>query len=352
MTAETGRAVPPVVLPTPRGSLSDMLLGALIDGDTRRLASEPEPLADPLGDDDLHLALYLCYELHYRGLPDVDPAMEWNPDVLRFRAGLEGPFERALRAAVPTEPVVPSSVPAALRAMAREGDGVLSRHLERRADLARFLEFLIHRSIYHLKEADPHSFAIPRLAGKPKAALVEIQADEYGGGDAAWMHSTLFARTLAAVGLDATYGAYLDRAPGWTLATVNLMSLFGLHRRLRGAAVGHLAMFEMTSTLPNRRYGNGLRRLGFGREATLFFDEHVEADAVHEAIAADNLAGSLVVDEPDLAADVILGAQALTLLEARAAEETMRAWEAGRTSLRGSAVERSMDASKGASHAA
>ena len=76
-----------------------------------------------------------------------------------------------------------------------------------------------------------------------------------------------------------------------TLRTVNLMSLFGLHRRLRGAIVGHLALFEMTSAIPNRRYGNGLRRLGLGDDATDFFDEHVTADAVHEAVAAVDLAG-------------------------------------------------------------
>ena len=98
--------------------------------------------------------------------------------------------------------------------------------------------------------------------------MVEIQADEYGDGRAEQdIHAELFARAMEAVGLDATYGAYLDRMPGVTLATVNLMSLFGLHRRLRGAIVGHLALFEMTSSVPNRRYGAGLRRLGYGEDA-------------------------------------------------------------------------------------
>ena len=71
------------------------------------------------------------------------------------------------------------------------------------------------------------------------------------------IHAELFARAMDAVGLDSTYGAYLDQIPGVTLATVNLMSLFGLHRRLRGAIVGHLALFEMTSSVPNRRYASG-----------------------------------------------------------------------------------------------
>ncbi len=66
---------------------------------------------------------------------------------------------------------------------------------------------------------------------------MEVQSDEYGGGRPERMHSVLFANTMRALGLDDTYGAYLDRLPGITLATVNLMSLCGLHRRLRGAIV-------------------------------------------------------------------------------------------------------------------
>ena len=189
----------------------------------------------------------------------------------------------------------------ALRAIAEDDDGPsLSSYVERHADLGQVTEFLIHRSAYQLKEADPHSWALPRLSGPPKAALVEIQADEYGGGrpsgstrrcsPAPWRRSASTPRP----------GAYLDAIPGYTLATVNLMSLFGLHRRLRGAIVGHLALFEMTSSIPNRRYATGLRRLGLGEDVTAFFDEHVEADAVHENIAAVDLAGGLARQEPRL----------------------------------------------------
>jgi hypothetical protein len=118
-----------------------------------------------------------------------------------------------------------------------------------------------------------------------------------------------------------------------TLASVNLLTGFGLHRRRRGAAVGHLAAFEMTSSIPNRRYGNALRRLGYGPEVTHFYDEHVEADAVHENIAAWDLAGGLAADEPDVAADILFGARALLQVEARWAGQLMAAWEGGETSL-------------------
>jgi hypothetical protein len=147
------------------------------------------------------------------------------------------------------------------------------------------------------------------------------------------MHATLFANAMRELGLDSSYGAYLNRIPGSTLATVNLMSLFGLHRRLRGAIVGHLAVFEMTSPGPNGRYARGLRRLGLDEAATEFFDEHVEADAVHEAIAAHDLAGGLARLEPELAGDIVFGARSLLMLEARFARAILQAWDAGCSSL-------------------
>src|ERR1700709_504350 len=101
------------------------------------------------------------------------------------------------------------------------------------------------------------------------------------------------------------YGALWDDAPAVAFTSVNTMSLFGLHRALRGACLGHLAAVEMTSSVPSRRYSSGLRRLGFGDGTAVFYDEHVEADAVHEQIAAVDMCGSLVAEDPSLAADVV-----------------------------------------------
>jgi hypothetical protein len=318
-----------IALPEPRGPVTERLLGAL--------PTPPhtiESLPQPDSAEDLQLALYLAYELHYRGLPGIDDAWEWEPSLFALRARLEAAFEAELRATVPA-PAVDGAIDVALRAIADGDDGPsLSKYLERAGTLVQFLEFVAHRSAYQLKEADPHSWALPRLSGGPKAALVEIQADEYGGGDAERIHATLFARTMDALGLDSAYGAYVDRLPAVTLATVNLMSMFGLHRRLRGAIVGHLALFEMTSSIPNRRYANGLRRLGFDAAATGFYDEHVVADAVHENVAAVDLAGGLARQDPRLASDILWGAAALVELDARFTRHLMDRWQDGRSSLR------------------
>jgi hypothetical protein len=299
----------------------------------------PEP-ADPLLDDDLQLALYVLYELHYRGFEGVDERWEWEPSLLAVRSVLEDIFEGGLFTAIgppDDEPGLrPQDMDVALRGIAdadAAGSGPsLSTHLEREATREQFREFVVHRSAYQLKEADPHSWAIPRLSGPPKAALVEIQADEYGGGRAERVHAQLFADAMAALDLDPSYGAYLDVIPGVTLATVNLMSLMGLHRRWRGGIVGHLALFEMSSSVPNGRYARGLRRLGL-EAATPFFDEHVEADAVHENIAAVDLAGGLARAEPALTGQILWGARALVELESRWTRHLLESWEQGLSSL-------------------
>jgi hypothetical protein len=325
------------VLPQPRGPLSEVLLGEL-----KQKAHPLPPIAvaepeDFLSDEDLQLALYVSYELHYRGFDGVDERWEWEPSALALRGLMEAMMERALRAEAGELPasIDPSDTDRILRAIDEDGEGPsLSIYLARHGTRDQVLEFVVHRSAYQLKEADPHSWALPRLSGPPKAALVEVQADEYGGGRTDRIHAELFGQSMEALGLDPTYGVYLDHIPAVTLATVNLMSLLGLHRRLRGAIVGHLALFEMTSSIPNRRYGDALRRLGYGDRATAFFDEHVEADSVHEAIAAVDLAGGLIRQQPQLAGDLIFGARSLAALDARWARHLLGSWEAGESSLR------------------
>ena len=328
-----------MTLPSARGALTTFLLDELATPPHALVPPAVDAPADGLADDDLHLALYLCYELHYRGLPGVHDGWEWEPTLLAFRRTLEDRFLAALDEALAgwqPPAATPETMDLALRAIAEADDAPsISRHLETKGTHDQLLEFLVQRSAYQLKEADPHTFAMPRLHGPPKSAFVEIQADEYGGGRPGRLHAELFAKTMDAVGLDDAYGAYLDILPGDILATVNLISLFGLHRSRRGAAVGHLAMVEMTSSVPSRRYANALRRLGHEDDAAVdFFVEHVEADAVHEAVASVDMAGGLARLEPELTADILFGARALVEVEARWATRVMDAWAQGSSSLR------------------
>jgi hypothetical protein len=324
--------------PAPRGPLSEFLVNRW-RGPARPLNGAPAVrVDDPIGEDDLQLALYLCYELHYRSFAGVDDGWEWEPSLLAFRRRLERSFEMALRssAADPADDEVdPREAASAVRRLVDGGSGPsLSAWFVEHGTVREFAEFAMHRSAYQLKEADPHTWVIPRLTGRAKAACVEIQSDEYGGGREEDMHASLFAAVLDGLGLDSAYGAYVERLPGITLATVNLISLFGLHRRWRGALVGHLAGFEMTSVGPMGRYAATAERLRLAPSVRRFYDVHVEADAHHQVVAADGLIAGLADAEPALVPEILFGARALMTVEGRLTDHLLDAWTAGRSSLR------------------
>jgi hypothetical protein len=328
-------------LPEPRGPLSEALCRdlatrtALSATTIERADRVAAAGACALTDEDLQIGLAVLYELHYRGFEGVSDDWEWDPALLRLRAGLERRHLAALRDLVGPVAATDEPIDRQLTALIAADDGPsLSSFMAKNGTLEQWREYLTLRSVYHLKEADPHTFAVPRLSGRAKAAMVEIQADEYGGGTPERMHSELFAGLMRDLGLDPAYGALWDDAPAVAFASVNTMSLFGLHRRWRGAALGHLAAVEMTSSEPSRRYSAGLRRLGFDERVTVFYDEHVEADAVHEQIAGRDLAGGLVEAEPYLLADVLFGATAVMAVDGRLSAHILQSWESGGTSLR------------------
>ena len=240
------------------------------------LGAGADAAAAPLTDEDLQLTLFLCYELHYRGWSGVDDAR--GSGSRRCWRCAPAPSGRSRRRCASWPARRRRCCRPACRALAdlvAADDGPpLAATLQRRADLERFREFVAHRSIYHLQARPTRTAGRCPGCGGPAEGGARRDPDRRvrrraAGPDA---RRAVRATTMDRLGLD-------DRAtpPTWTgcrrstLADDNLMSLFGLHRRLRGALLGHLAAYEMTSSLPNRRYGNGLRRLGVrrGRHALL-----------------------------------------------------------------------------------
>jgi hypothetical protein len=323
-------------LPEPRGPLSALVLRQLpaetgVDSDAAlALVDSCSPSCDLLTDDDFQLTLWVLYELAYRGFDGVDPDLEWDPDVLRVRRALEHRFEDELRmrtAGHVQQAMEGDDLPTALTTLIDGMEGPrLTGFLQREATTEQILDYLMQRSLYHLKESDPHSFVLPRIDGRAKVALAELQYDEYGAGRPDRLHATMFGDALEGCGLDRRYGAYVDQIPGHTLAVNNVMSLFGLHRRLRGACMGHLAAFEWTSSVPCRRVAGGIERVGLPDVVAEYFYEHVEADAAHEQIAVRDICGALVADEPGLREDVLFGAAACLYLDALAATALLHSW--------------------------
>ncbi|MFD6275592.1 iron-containing redox enzyme family protein [Streptomyces sp. NPDC060209] len=311
-------------LPRARGVLSAGVIGYLQDS-----GALPDPddarSAEPYGDD-LQLALYVCYELHYRGFTGARPELEWDPPLLAVRAAMEERFLAALR----RDATVTASLDDVLDGLLVEpvrGSGV-SWFLQDRGELRHLRDYAMQRSLYHLKEADPHAWVLPRLSGRAKAGMAAIEYDEFGAGRADRVHAQLFADLMTDLGLETAYGRYLDEGCAPMLALVNLMSLFGLHRRLRGALVGHFAAVEITSSPASRRLAHAMKRTGAGPAAEFFYTEHVEADAVHEQVVRRDVIGGLLDDEPGLAADIVFGITATSCLEDRLGDRLLADWRA------------------------
>lgn len=318
-----------MLLPHERGPISRHVIRVLSDGDEDALpvALGPHPVTT---DADAQLALWTIYELHYRGFEGVPDDREWDLGLLSLRRVIERRFEAELRegtrhllAGVPGQGDISQQL---LDLVAADDSPSPAAYMQRRATREQLLDYLRERSVQQLKESDPQSFALPRLEGAAKVALAELQYDEYGGGRPERLHASLYAEALEAAHLDATYGAYIDEISGTSLALCNVMTMFALNRRLRGAAMGHLAAFEASSSVPCRKIMGGLERVGLPVQVGVYFSEHVEADAVHEHVASSDICGSMVAENPALRGDVLFGAAACLHLDALAGAELLERW--------------------------
>jgi hypothetical protein len=325
-------------LPQPRGPVSSTVVTALADG--KPVADIDVPASDDvLADEDLQLALWISYQLHYAGFDDAPDAHEWEPGLLGLRVRIEEQLlaqlwetttDRAVRAREAAD-----AVPDQLLAMVEDDDGPsLAAYLHREADRTQYDEFLVQRGLVALRESDHAAWVLPRLRGPAKAVLSELLHDEFGAGRSDHVHSSLYASALRSAGLDAELGGAVDAMPVEMLAVDTVGTFLALHQRLRGAALGHLAAFEASSSLPCRKYAGGAERLEYPPEVAAYWDEHVEADAVHEQLAVRGICGQLVAEDPRLADDVLMGAAACLETEARWSAAVLEAFEAGRSSLR------------------
>ena len=339
--------VAPTWPPTPRGPLS----GEVIDVLFRRPASTSDdadaidpatvaaacalPAADLLADGDVQLAFFLLSESTF-GLEGADARWEHHPALASARRRLTEALEAALRATYgAAQPGDDDPLPEVLQRIAGDADPRgLAGTFSRTGTRHQLAELLILRSPYQLKEADPHTLVIPRLRSRAKAALVEIQYDEYGGAHHPLAHQALFADVMVALGLDVRRYAYLDAVPTVALAQVNALTLLCLNGWLHQALAGHFAVFELGSSIPMNWYARGAARLGLSPAERAFFEVHVEADAVHEQVAMHDLCGGLVEQDPAARGDVLFGARVSAGMDEAVGRHVLGSWARGESALR------------------
>ena len=138
----------------------------------------------------------------------------------------------------------------------------------------------------------------------------------------------MFGDAMEACGLDRTYGAYVDEATALTLAVEQRDVVV---RRCTGGCAAQRSGTWPRSRRPARcrarKIAGGAERLGLPAAVAAYYSEHVEADSVHEQVAARDICGGFVADQPGLRGDVFFGAAACLHLDGLAAREMLDHWE-------------------------
>jgi hypothetical protein len=321
------------LLPWPRGPLSATVVSALQRQPGTLGATPPLTNLDVLSDDDFQLALYLCYEMNYRGLAKAE--WEWDPGLLNFRGELERAFEERLRDEVGHAVLqLPLDVASALEELvSASASSSLATYLSDLGTKDQFREFCVHRSAHQQRTLDAETYVPLRRVEEDDAAKVMIQFDEWGAVDAGRVRANFLAAAMTALGLDPSYGSYVEILPGVTLATANLATMFALHPHWRAALVGQLAVAELTSMESMERYRRALFRFGISPVGRRFSQSDVIVDSRRPLLARSQVVTGLLAAGPQLGADLLFGASAVMMLEQRFGDHLLDSWSENQSSL-------------------
>ncbi|MET1000144.1 MAG: iron-containing redox enzyme family protein, partial [Marmoricola sp.] len=143
-------------LPHARGPVSRHVIETLTRGD-----ETATPIALGAGkvleDEDVQLALWTIYELHYRGFDEVPPDREWDVGLLTLRRAIESRLEQELREAsrdllhdVPRDGDIGQQL---LDLVAADDSPSPAAFMQRKASREQLVDYLRERSVQQLKES-------------------------------------------------------------------------------------------------------------------------------------------------------------------------------------------------------
>ena len=299
-------AAPGFRIPAARGPVSQSVVDFVTGGGGTILPVDASTgVAGDHHDADLQAALWFLNLLQVATFEGVDPHRAASLRIRTLHWYLEQAFEDQLRRHVPVRPVAD---------LAAHLDGLIARPGPELPAAAAELERrrLLAKAPYLLWEADPHTLALARVEAPLKPLLVDIQSGEYGLGHAD-THAVIYRRCLEV--LDVELHDAVATAPACALAFANAAWLFGRDRRMRGAAVGQLALLELDSVEPCRCAKDRWDTAGLPADARRWYDVHALADVEHAAVVREQLVPTLEQETPWLVADAAWGAEVTWILQ-------------------------------------
>lgn len=260
-----------MLLPTARGPLSAGVIAALLAAGSPRPPGTTDDPGELTGDADFQLALWIALETLDGGFEGVANDQGEHPELGHWRTWLSARWAAALREM--TTPVVraaggdtasPSLIGDHLISLLRGGHTGLYTFAESKATTAQLRELLATRS---LSSAD---------------------------------------HTL------------VDRLPAVAIAAHNTMRVLG-HGATPAAALGHQAASAARSWLSGRKLDRGLRRVGLVPATTLEAPERRWDRSLDECRAH-------LAENPGRTQELLHGAAASIVLEARLGRHLLRCW--------------------------
>lgn len=267
-------------------------------------------LPPPIGTDrrSRFVALLGIYRLLLASPADTGDAarLAGHPEVAAARWRLEADWLAELESDTPPAELLAAGPVAALRRIA----ATHRRHpvydwLAERADRRGMVQFLALEGGPDSGFDDLVALAQVGLAGPAKLELARNYWDEMGGGRAAEVHRTLYARMATALGIPTVP---LEGQPEPALERGALDGLLATNRWLQPELVGALGMTELQAGPRCRMVLKAFDRLRVDPDAAAFYRVHAEVDPRHGRDWLEHAVAPLAGAHPDWAPRMVRGA--------------------------------------------
>lgn len=278
----------------------------------------------------LHRTLYRINRLRlYWFDPPNAYVNERSRVLLDLQDRLEQPWQRWLAGRIPVNERESAEPLATIREwVARDLEPIdtpFYRFFAKEIDIDGYKQLLQIGSFNGLVEASQLSRTLGGAAGDVQCMLTRILFEEYGGGRPQRKHSTYFAAMLEQLGLSAEPEAYFDSVPWEVLAAINQAFYLAENKRFFVRFCGAFTYTEVSTPVSFRGYAAAARRLRLSSGRDDYWTLHIREDERHGQWMVDEVARPMLERFPQWSSDLLLGYAQQRLIEADAANATLRA---------------------------
>ncbi|WP_155628156.1 iron-containing redox enzyme family protein [Burkholderia territorii] len=255
---------------------------------------------DHIGSDMLRQDTRALYEVHEAlfVLNEKDVSMpgpnclrsQFDPTFLAIRSKLESWADRYERERIPVD--IPSGLSAddtlaeivTIWKTHSSANHPIFEYVRATASRQAIREYLRSDYLLNIRFYDLVVYSLIGIDERVRFEVAHNLWDEVGQGDPSKTHVQLYRDLLGSEGIDPSTEV-LARHLSWQgLAGYNLMMRHGLHRNRYFESLGSLAVTELADPEQYRKFVEGCRRVGIGKNnpaGLAYYEEHISIDVIH-----------------------------------------------------------------------